>query len=222
METCEDLRSGEQMIIGYDTLVGADGASSKARLLLSGRKQRNALSLQGTVGLADLDFVFGFRPVVQGYCWCIPMDVEASVGCMLYDDTTTECRAWIETFCEELGVGAPKLRGAPIPTGDDVLLHAGTDVWLIGDAAGLVRSRDGGESPTLSPRLKVLPSRLPGEPRTRRPCARGREPHADGSHEGAVVLCQRPAHIPSGSHSLIVGRGTCIRGGSSPLCEEDA
>lgn len=141
---CEDLRSGEQMSICYDTLVGADGASSKVRHLRSGQKQRIAVSLQGTVGLTGSDLVFEYRPIVKGYCWYVPTDVDAKVGCMLYEESATQCRAWIEAFCEELGIGVPKLRGAPIPTGEDVLLRAGTDVWLIGDAAGLASSVDGG------------------------------------------------------------------------------
>ena len=44
---CTDLRTRETLRITYSTIVGADGASSAVRRLLTGRKQRIVVSVQG-------------------------------------------------------------------------------------------------------------------------------------------------------------------------------
>ena len=142
--TCEDLRTGETVHIGYDVLVGADGAASATRRLLTGRHQRLATAIEGPVPLLDKDIVLTYLPAQTGYCWYIPTGATANVGCMLHGGSAADCRAWLSDFCADLGVALPALRGAPIPSGDDVLLSAGEDAWLVGDAAGLVRPHDGG------------------------------------------------------------------------------
>lgn len=130
--------------ISYRSLVGADGATSAVRRLLTGRNQRVAVSLEGVVPTVNDDIVCEFHPAQQGYCWYIPANQRANIGCMLHDGTGRDCRAWIAKFCEGLGIDVPTLRGALIPAGNDVLLRGGNDVWLVGDAAGLIRPADGG------------------------------------------------------------------------------
>ena len=144
LATCEDLRTGEPVQVRYGTLIGADGAASTVRRLLTSRKQGIALSLEGSVPLAGDDIVFEYRHSQEGYCWYIPNDSEAIVGCMLHDGSAQDCRSWIYDFCKSLRIDVPSLRGAPIPSGDDVLLRAGEDAWLVGDAAGLAHPLDGG------------------------------------------------------------------------------
>ena len=141
---CENLRSGETARISYGQIIGADGAASAVRRLLTGRKQRVALSFEGSAPPTATDFVFAYHPMRLGYCWHIPTGEAANVGCMLHEATPAACRAWLEEFCGQLGLGVFGLRGAPIPTGDDTLLRAGEHAWLIGDAAGLARPTDGG------------------------------------------------------------------------------
>ena len=144
MASCVDLRSGERVRIGFATLVGADGATSAVRRLCAGRKQRVMPAFEGEVPLAGKDIVFGYHPLRKGYCWYIPTGEAANVGCMLHDGSPEACRAWLQDFCEGLGIAFPALRGAPIPTGDDVLLRVDEGVWFVGDAAGLARPFDGG------------------------------------------------------------------------------
>ena len=138
-----DLRSGE-FEIGYNTLVGADGASSAVRRLLNGRIQHTLPSVQGTVPFLGASFVFEYGPQDLGYCWYIPHREDATVGCMLHGVTGARCRERLAEFCASMGIEVPALRGAPIPEGDDVLLRAGEDAWLVGDAAGLIDAFGGG------------------------------------------------------------------------------
>ena len=137
--TCEDLRDGSTMRVSYGTLIGADGASSAVRRLLTGREQRCAASVGGVAPLVTGDVVFEYHPSLSGYCWYVPTGESANVGCGLYGSSAADCRKLLADFCEELGISLSQLRGAPVPTGDDVLLRAGDDVWLVGDSAGLVR-----------------------------------------------------------------------------------
>ena len=142
--SCANLRSRETVRIGYDTLVGADGATSAVRRVLLGQRQSVAVSFEGTVPCTGDDLVFVYHPLRMGYCWYIPVGEAANVGCMLHGGTPDECRAWLGEFCASLGLGVPALRGAPIPSGDDVCLCAAEHAWLVGDAAGLARPFDGG------------------------------------------------------------------------------
>lgn len=142
--TCVHKRTGERLEITYGTLVGADGAFSAVRKLATGRRQRTIWSVQGDVPLCGEDIVFGRRMASQGYCWYIPTGSVANVGCGSSTDDVRACREWLNSFCEGLGIELPALRGAPIPTGDDLLFEAGEDIWLVGDAAGLASPYDSG------------------------------------------------------------------------------
>lgn len=142
--TFSDLRGGGSFEVAYGTLVGADGASSAVRRLLSGRKQRVCPSVQGTVPFCGSELVFEYRFQDLGYCWYIPHADDATVGCMLHGTTGADCRERTAAFCTELGIEVPPLRGAPIPEGNDVLLRTGEDVYLVGDAAGLIDAFGGG------------------------------------------------------------------------------
>ena len=96
------------------------------------------MSVQGTVAKTRDDTVFAYHPARPGYCWYIPTDDVANVGCGKYGKTARDCRSWLASFCEEEGIELPALRGAPIPTGDDIMLAPAQNAWLVGDAAGLI------------------------------------------------------------------------------------
>ena len=136
--TLADLRTRKGVRLSYGTLVGADGATSAVRRLLAGRRQRTIVSVEGYVPRAGADVIFCYRPARVGYCWYIPTNNEANVGCCCYDAGARTCREWLAEFCSEMGLDPTDVRGAPIPTGDDVLLSAADGVWLAGDAAGLI------------------------------------------------------------------------------------
>ena len=72
----------------------------------------------------------------------------AVVGCgfvMEMDDNYIKLiRRELDVFCQKTGIPVPdRLRGAPVPTGDDVLLSLGKRTFFIGDAAGLIQPLSG-------------------------------------------------------------------------------
>ena len=102
------------------------------------------MAYEGMVDPVGEDIAFAYDPQKCGYCWYVPAGTVANVGCMSYGDNATRCRAWLDIFCEDMGIPMPRLRGAPVPTGSNIALRAGTDAYLVGDAAGLASPVDGG------------------------------------------------------------------------------
>lgn len=145
---CVNLVTKETFDIEYQTIVGADGAASIVRRLLDGRKQRTMLALEASVPLNGRDIIVRLTKNADGYCWYIPRGEDATVGCCyheLREKAGDIFRERLASFCAETGVSMPpKLRGALIPEGDDVLLHAGKRAYLLGDAAGLADAFTGG------------------------------------------------------------------------------
>ena len=87
-----------------------------------------------------------FKPGVDGYCWHFSQGKQAAVGaCIMSSDASPrDVREWLAAFSTRLGIEMRDLRGAPIPTGDDVLLRHSPNVWFVGDAAGLITDLGGG------------------------------------------------------------------------------
>ncbi len=146
---CEDMRNGELIRVRYDRLVGADGANSVTRRLTTGRAQRVQVTVEGSAPILGKDPVFDYNIESVGYSWYIPWEKDAVVGCGApfpdYDKGIISIRDRLGEFCRDLGIEAPKkLRGAPMPTGDDVLLMTGKRTFFVGDAAGLIDSFSGG------------------------------------------------------------------------------
>ena len=136
--TAYDLRTHDTLRISFDAIIGADGATSALRRILCGRGQRFIATVEGSVARVDDDIIFAYKPGCEGYCWYIPTGDGANVGCGAYGCSAQECRSWLAEFCAESGFEPTSLRGAPIPTGDDVLLAPAEGAWLVGDAAGLI------------------------------------------------------------------------------------
>lgn len=72
----------------------------------------------------------------------------AVVGCgyfMALDDNYIKLiRRELDDFCRKSGIPVPdRLRGAPLPSGDDVLLQIGKRIFFVGDAAGLIQPNTG-------------------------------------------------------------------------------
>ena len=143
MAVCDDMRSGERITVRYDRLVGADGAASVTRRLTTGRTQRVKITVEGVVPILGNEIVFEYLNEIVGYSWYIPWENEAVVGCggmfENNDDGIRVIREKLSEFCRNMGIEAPKkLRGAPVPTGEDVLLLTGERTCFVGDAAGLI------------------------------------------------------------------------------------
>ncbi|MER2138697.1 MAG: NAD(P)/FAD-dependent oxidoreductase [Succiniclasticum sp.] len=141
---CHDLRTGEPIEAEFERIIGADGAMSAVRRLLTGRKQRVGIALEGVVPLTGKDATFEFLYGNTGYRWYIPQGDEAVAGCGTFSGDAEVCRNGLAAFCKELGIEAPRtVRGAAIPTGDDILLEYGRRTFFAGDAAGMVEGLTG-------------------------------------------------------------------------------
>lgn len=139
-----DRKTNGTIKIRYRFLTGADGALSTVRRLVSGRRQRILLALQGTVEKKDPEIVFESLREPCGYLWYIPYGEKAVAGCLYQDLNYGKSRERLEDFCNRLGYEIPRIYGAYIPSGDDVLLRSGKNVYYIGDAAGLADGFSGG------------------------------------------------------------------------------
>ena len=145
---CDDLRTGERFSVRFDRLVGADGAMSATRRLTTGRTPRVTIAVEGETPLFGGDVVMDYLAAAIGYSWYIPQGGKATVGCGVFAvpeaDSVRIVREGLADFCRSMGVPVPRpLRGAPVPTGDDVLLRTGTRTCFIGDAAGLIHNITG-------------------------------------------------------------------------------
>ena len=130
----EDRRPFE---LEYRILVGADGAVSQVRRLSSGVKPHAALSLEAEVPNNGASLTIACRKGLRGYSWFAPVGDVAKIGCVSYKDNC-DLKAELGTFARECGIEFDgDIRGAFIPTGDDICLRRG-NVRFIGDAAGLI------------------------------------------------------------------------------------
>lgn len=145
---CVDLYTKETFSVRFRHIIGADGAASSVRRLLTGRQQRVFLALEAAVPLIRRDSVGSYGKGSLGYCWYLPRGNDATVGCgyhCLGADAYDICYRRLTAFCADLGLTVPlRFRGAFIPEGNDVLLRPGERAWLLGDAAGLNDAFTGG------------------------------------------------------------------------------
>ena len=141
---CTDLRTGETFEVDFGRIIGADGAMSAVRRLLTGRNQWVGIAMEGVVPLLSRDSVFEYLPEDYGYSWYIPRREGAVAGCISYPGNAAICREGMNSFCRSMQIEAPRsVRGAAIPMGDDVLLEYGRRACFVGDAAGLVEGWSG-------------------------------------------------------------------------------
>ena len=153
---CADLRTGEMFEVEFGRIIGADGAMSAVRRLLTGRNQRVGITLEGVVPLLSRDSVFEYLSRELGYSWYIPRGEDAALGCISYPGNAAICREGMNALCRSSQIEAPSsVRGAAIPLGDDMLLEYGRRVCFAGDAAGLVAGWSGAgiEQAVISARL---------------------------------------------------------------------
>ena len=149
---CIDLRTKEIFHVRFKNLIGADGASSTVRKLTTVEKPRISFAVETTIPLIGKDIIFDYPPDGSvGYRWYIPNRQAASVGAVYFflhtnpsADYAKVCREWLNDFCQCRGISLPQsLRGAFLPSGNDVLLRTGERIYFIGDAAGLIGTPSG-------------------------------------------------------------------------------
>ena len=144
---CVNLVTKKTFEIKYNTLVGADGATSIVRRLLTGKRQSTTLALEAPVPFTLRETVIYLRPADHGYFWYIPRGNDATVGCVYHKlgCRDSEIRKHFAACCADMGIKIEsKIRGALIPDGSDVLLQPAEHCFLIGEAAGLSDNFTGG------------------------------------------------------------------------------
>lgn len=150
-----DLRDKTQFAIRFQFIIGADGASSKLRTLLTGKRPIIIPTIQFQMPCVSNELIFAYLPEIfsgqvdWGYCWYIPQGKIAVVGCggssfSRQKNLVQICRNNIKNFCLELGIEQNiSIRGAAIPI-DKILLSCNENAFFIGDAAGLNDTGTGG------------------------------------------------------------------------------
>ena len=147
---CIDLRTKNLFEVQFGNLIGADGACSAVRRLVSGIGPEASLALETAVPLAGQGMIMQLIPGALGYNWYIPRGNDATVGCYYMDldygpEAGAVCRQRLAAFCDEIGIALPeRVPGALIPRGDQVMLQPGKRTFLVGDAAGLIDMFTGG------------------------------------------------------------------------------
>lgn len=135
-------------IFTFSNLVGADGCNSLVRKSISGKRGRGTgLGLEYCIPLSDFSEVpdglqihFGYLP--YGYIWVFTDRQKASVGAGAVGSpvSPSDMVKALNTFIEGKGISCSKyrLQGASIPSLSlDRKLGKG-NIYLVGDAAGLV------------------------------------------------------------------------------------
>lgn len=127
---CNDIR------YEYKNLVAADGALSYTRQLLTGKPQRKNFALETFLNKKLEELIIEFSDDFIGYNWIIPGKEETCIGTGDIS-MNTEISEEFERITKKYDIVTETIKGAFLPTGDDVLLVK-NNVFFIGDAAGLI------------------------------------------------------------------------------------
>ncbi len=118
----------------YNYLVAADGVFSQVRSDLTRRKMRMNFALETYINKSNLPLKIDFIDDFKGYAWVIPNNDNTILGLGDVSNNTNIKEKFIIYF--NLNENH-KIKGAFLPTGDDILLER-NGVYFIGDAAGLI------------------------------------------------------------------------------------
>lgn len=136
---CElDLSSGTVRVAGARVvcgmLVGADGVLSQVRRCATGRRQASFLTLEAFLPPSARPLHIQCVDGRKGYAYLMPNRRDTIAGMA----DTREGAPLRREFVQQFGLPpTTRIRGALLPLGNDVLLHA-NGAFLIGDAAGLI------------------------------------------------------------------------------------
>ena len=118
----------------YDNLVGADGVFSKVRNNLTGKNQKMNFAIEKENFTKNEMIQIDFLDHFKGYAWTISNNKTNLIGLgNVYKNKDIKSIFLNYFHIEEDHC----MRGAFLPTGDDILLKKG-DTFFIGDAAGLI------------------------------------------------------------------------------------
>ncbi len=116
----------------YNHLIGADGIFSQLRLDLTKKQQEKNLALETFVKKNNQSLQIEFLNDFKGYIWTIPNDNNTILG---MGDIFQNIN--FKNKFEKHLKSNYKIKGAFLPTGNDILLRK-DNVYFVGDAAGLI------------------------------------------------------------------------------------
>ncbi len=134
------LKNGE--IINYCILVGADGANSQVRKMLSPNYHPNALCLEANYSskFVNDNICVYFATIRNGYGWCFPKNRHYTIGIGGKIKKNKNIKEAFIAFSENIGktISKNEIKGALVPFGEYVKNPCKNNILLVGDAAGLV------------------------------------------------------------------------------------
>jgi geranylgeranyl reductase family protein len=139
------FHSGEKL--GFERMVGADGASSRVRkLIYGGKNTRRSPALSTVVPLSEIALqpyresglhIFFFKGFC-GYGWLFPGREDVTVGVGSFGKDGARLRDLMGKLLIHTGLGTSHpVRGAVLPAGGQPVIPGTGRILLTGDAAGL-------------------------------------------------------------------------------------
>lgn len=125
--------------LGFDRIIGCDGALSQTRKVLNAKEPKYRLGIQGFFPKKDNSNAIEAWPTASGFCWKIPRGENIEYGIM---DNPKICKINFDNFLKDKNILIDKTRSALIP--DKLTISANSSVTLCGDAAGLTKPWSGG------------------------------------------------------------------------------
>ena len=145
---CINFQKKQEFDVYFSKIIGADGARSTVRRLLTGKVPDCAFAVEADAPFCGDKGILSYLSHSIGYCWYLPRGKDATVGCGYshYDNKNIAsiCIEEMKDFCLQMGITPTgKVRGAFLPSGLDVLLRFGSSAYFVGDAAGLIKNTSG-------------------------------------------------------------------------------
>lgn len=119
----------------YKYLIGADGVFSNLRKLITGKIQNKNFAYE-IVDNKKRNLEVYFFNKFKGYGWIIPNNRNSIIGVGDVSQNTKIDKN-LNDFLDNINIEKNKLRGAFLPTGDDIYLNY-KNVFFVGDSAGLI------------------------------------------------------------------------------------
>ena len=130
--------------IGFDYLIGADGAASRVRRYLNAQEKSRSGVCLGKTSMQNLpdDLPDGLHihlnPQYRGYGWCFKVDGRCYSFGVGVEQEGLKVKDAYKALCKKYEVPTEGSIGAPLPFNHAARIVARGHVFLVGDAMGLV------------------------------------------------------------------------------------
>ncbi len=132
--------------IGYKQLVGADGSNSTVRRHLDLKSESKIMGLQYTIEtdrFKDFEIFLNSKYFGDWYAWIFPHNGYVAIGCGSNCIKTKQLRINFDKWLTKRGIDVSKAKLEAFPMACDYVDYKFDNIYLIGDAAGLVSSLTG-------------------------------------------------------------------------------